>query len=35
VYDRAEQPCFKCGSPIRQMRQGQRSSWWCPNCQAG
>lgn len=35
VYDRAEQPCFKCGSPIRQMRQGQRSTWWCPNCQAG
>jgi formamidopyrimidine-DNA glycosylase len=33
VYDRAEQPCVKCGTPIRQIRQGQRSTYFCPGCQ--
>lgn len=33
VYDRQEQPCRACGSPIRQIRQGQRSSYYCPLCQ--
>ena len=33
VYDRAEQPCRTCGSPIRQTRQGQRSTFYCPHCQ--
>ena len=33
VYDRAEQPCFNCGAPIRTLRQGQRSTFYCPRCQ--
>lgn len=34
VYGRAGQPCKVCGSPIRQIRQGQRSSFYCATCQA-
>jgi formamidopyrimidine-DNA glycosylase len=33
VYDRAGQPCRQCGTPIRQIRQGQRSTFYCPACQ--
>lgn len=33
VYDRAGQPCRVCGSPVRQLKQGQRSTFYCPNCQ--
>lgn len=33
VYDRAGQPCTRCGAPIRQIRQGQRSTYFCPRCQ--
>ncbi len=33
VYGRAGQPCLRCGTPIRQQRQGQRSTWYCPRCQ--
>ena len=33
VYDRAGQPCRKCGTLIRQIKQGQRSSFYCPHCQ--
>jgi formamidopyrimidine-DNA glycosylase len=33
VYGRAGRPCRKCGSTIRQTRQGQRSSFYCPRCQ--
>ena len=33
VYDRAGQPCRKCGTPIKQIKQGQRSSFYCPRCQ--
>ena len=33
VYGRAGQPCRQCGSPIRMLRQGQRSSFYCPVCQ--
>jgi formamidopyrimidine-DNA glycosylase len=33
VYDRAGQPCRVCGNPIRQIRQGQRSTFYCPQCQ--
>jgi len=33
VYDRAEQPCRVCAAPIRQHRIGQRSSFYCVNCQ--
>jgi len=33
VYGRGGEPCRKCGAPIRQIRQGQRSSFYCANCQ--
>lgn len=33
VYDRADAPCRVCGSPIRALRQGQRSTYYCPTCQ--
>ncbi len=33
VYGRRGQPCLRCGTPIRQQRQGQRSTWYCPRCQ--
>ena len=33
VYGRAGQPCRKCGTSIVQIRQGQRSSFYCPRCQ--
>jgi len=33
VYGRTGEPCRKCGAPIRQIRQGQRSSFYCVNCQ--
>ncbi len=33
VYDRSGEPCRICSRPIRQLRQGQRSSFYCPACQ--
>lgn len=33
VYGREGQPCRVCGTPIRSVRQGQRSSFYCPRCQ--
>jgi formamidopyrimidine-DNA glycosylase len=33
VYDRAGEPCRRCGTPIRRILQGQRSSFYCPGCQ--
>ena len=33
VYDRAGEPCRVCATPIRQLRQGQRSTFYCPKCQ--
>jgi formamidopyrimidine-DNA glycosylase len=33
VYDRAGQPCRICGAPVRQITQGQRSTFYCVNCQ--
>jgi formamidopyrimidine-DNA glycosylase len=33
VYGRANQPCPGCGLPIKQLRQGQRSSFFCGRCQ--
>lgn len=33
VYARAAQPCRVCAAPIRQHRIGQRSSFYCVNCQ--
>jgi len=34
VYGRAGEPCRVCGTPIRVIRQGQRSTFYCPRCQA-
>jgi formamidopyrimidine-DNA glycosylase len=33
VYDRTDQPCRICTAPIRQIKQGQRSTFYCVNCQ--
>jgi formamidopyrimidine-DNA glycosylase len=33
VYDRAGLACTVCGTPIRSIRQGQRSTYFCPRCQ--
>ncbi|WP_372827756.1 bifunctional DNA-formamidopyrimidine glycosylase/DNA-(apurinic or apyrimidinic site) lyase [Polaromonas sp.] len=33
VYDRVGLPCRVCAAPIRSMRQGQRSTFFCVNCQ--
>jgi formamidopyrimidine-DNA glycosylase len=33
VYDRADLPCRKCGTRIRMIRLGQRSSYYCSRCQ--
>jgi formamidopyrimidine-DNA glycosylase len=33
VYDRAGEPCRNCGAPVRQITQGQRSTFYCANCQ--
>jgi len=33
VYDRAGVPCRICGNPVRQVKQGQRSTFYCVNCQ--
>lgn len=34
VYGRTGQPCRSCGTPIRTLRQGQRSTFYCPACQS-
>jgi formamidopyrimidine-DNA glycosylase len=33
VYDRAEEPCRVCKSPIERLVLGGRSAHFCPNCQ--
>ncbi len=33
VYGRTGEACRTCGGPIRQIRQGQRSTFYCPRCQ--
>jgi len=33
VYGRGGEPCRKCASPIKQIKQGQRSSFFCGACQ--
>ena len=33
VYDRAGLPCKVCGSPIKSLRQAQRSTFYCASCQ--
>jgi formamidopyrimidine-DNA glycosylase len=33
VYGRGGLACQVCGTPIKSLRQGQRSTFYCPNCQ--
>jgi len=33
VYDRAGQPCLRCGTPIKRIVQAARSTFYCPKCQ--
>lgn len=33
VYGRGGQPCRACGAAIKMLRQGQRSTFYCPTCQ--
>jgi formamidopyrimidine-DNA glycosylase len=33
VYGKKLQPCRICATPIKQIRQGQRSTFYCPQCQ--
>jgi formamidopyrimidine-DNA glycosylase len=33
VYERDGQPCRRCGTSIRKLTQGQRSTYFCPSCQ--
>jgi len=33
VYGRAGEPCKVCGTPIRAIVLGQRSTYYCPRCQ--
>ena len=33
VYGRAGEPCLVCGTAVRRIVQGQRSSFFCPTCQ--
>ena len=35
VYDRSGHPCFTCKTPIERIVQGGRSTFYCPECQAG
>jgi formamidopyrimidine-DNA glycosylase len=34
VYDREGEPCQKCKSKIKMIRLGQRSTFYCSNCQS-
>lgn len=33
AYGRNGEPCLRCGTTIKLLRQGQRSSFYCPACQ--
>jgi len=33
VYERAGEPCRRCGTPIRERVVGQRATYFCPRCQ--
>ncbi len=33
VYGRTDEPCKVCGKPIRSIRLGQRSTFYCAHCQ--
>ena len=33
VYDREDQPCVRCGTPIRRAEIASKKTFYCPNCQ--
>ena len=33
VYEREGEPCVTCGTRIRRIAHGGRSTYWCPQCQ--
>ena len=33
VYNRADEPCDRCATPIRKITQAARSTYFCPQCQ--
>ena len=33
VYNRADEPCLRCGEPIHKIRVAQRGTHYCPACQ--
>lgn len=33
VYDRENEPCVNCQTPIKRITQGGRSTYFCPKCQ--
>jgi len=33
VYGREGEPCRACGTSVKRVVQGQRSTFFCPNCQ--
>jgi len=33
VYERRGRPCRRCGTAVRAVTQGQRSTYYCPSCQ--
>jgi formamidopyrimidine-DNA glycosylase len=33
AYERKGEPCRKCGTRIKRLVIGQRSSYYCPRCQ--
>lgn len=33
VYQKENQPCPRCKTPIKRIKQGGRSTFFCPNCQ--
>jgi len=35
VYNRADEPCDRCATPIRKITQAARSTYYCPQCQRG
>ncbi|QPL06153.1 MULTISPECIES: Fpg/Nei family DNA glycosylase [Actinomyces] len=34
VYHRADRPCLRCATPVRQKEVAGRRLFWCPTCQA-
>jgi formamidopyrimidine-DNA glycosylase len=33
VYGRTSEPCLNCATPIKELRQSGRASFYCPSCQ--